>query len=108
MTRSKHKTKLAGVEALVAGDRDLMKSLLREALQEVLEGEMTEFLPSQYHYARSAQLDVPLVYVQRGMSSGGCPAGDVQRGMSGPRSPGPLPGGKRPRHYPYSYGGRLA
>jgi len=44
MTRSKHKTKLAGVEALVAGDRDLMKSLLREALQEVLEGEMTEFL----------------------------------------------------------------
>jgi len=76
MTRSKHKTKLAEVEALVAGDRDLMKSLLREALQEVLEGEMTEFLPSQYHYARSAQLDVPLIYVQRGMSSGGCPGRD--------------------------------
>jgi len=28
----------------VAGDRDLMKALMKEALQEVLEGEMTEFL----------------------------------------------------------------
>ena len=44
MTTSKHKTKLNQTEALVAGDRDLMKSLLKEALQEVLEGEMTEFL----------------------------------------------------------------
>ena len=39
MTTSKRNTKRAAVEA-VAGDRDLMK----EALQEVLEGEMTEFL----------------------------------------------------------------
>jgi hypothetical protein len=31
------------VEA-VAGDRDLMKALMKEALQEVLEGEMSEFL----------------------------------------------------------------
>src|SRR5665647_532047 len=44
MTTSKHKAKSKPVEALVAGDRDLMKSLLKEALQEVLEGEMTEFL----------------------------------------------------------------
>jgi transposase-like protein len=29
---------------VVAGDRDLMKALMKEALQEVLEGEMTEFL----------------------------------------------------------------
>lgn len=43
MTTRKHKTKLSAVEA-VAGDRDLMKALLKEALQEVLEGEMTEFL----------------------------------------------------------------
>lgn len=44
MTTSKHKAKLNRTEALIAGDRDLMKSLLKEALQEVLEGEMTEFL----------------------------------------------------------------
>ncbi len=43
MTTRKHKTKLNAVEA-VAGDRDLMKALMKEALQEVLEGEMTEFL----------------------------------------------------------------
>ncbi|GAB4396599.1 MAG: hypothetical protein OHK0048_01890 [Rhodoferax sp.] len=43
MTTRRHKTKLSAVEA-VAGDRDLMKALMKEALQEVLEGEMTEFL----------------------------------------------------------------
>ncbi|MGC9129210.1 MAG: IS256 family transposase, partial [Acidithiobacillus sp.] len=43
MTTSKHKTKMLAVEA-VANDRDLMKALMKEALQEVLEGEMTEFL----------------------------------------------------------------
>ncbi|MEW5790724.1 MAG: IS256 family transposase, partial [Pseudomonadota bacterium] len=43
MTKKEHKTKLSAVEA-VAGDRDLMKALLRETLQEVLEGEMTELL----------------------------------------------------------------
>ncbi len=44
MTTSKRNTKLKAVEALVAGERDLMKALMKEALQEVLEGEMTEFL----------------------------------------------------------------
>jgi hypothetical protein len=44
MTKSKeHKTRLSAVEA-VAGDRDRMKALMKEALQEVLEGEMSEFL----------------------------------------------------------------
>jgi hypothetical protein len=44
MTKSKeHKTKLLAVEA-VAGHGDLMKALMKEALQEVLEGEMSEFL----------------------------------------------------------------
>jgi transposase-like protein len=42
-TRKKHKAKLLAVEA-VAGDRDLMKALMKEALQEILEGEMTECL----------------------------------------------------------------
>lgn len=43
MTVKEHKTKLSLVE-LVAGERDLLKDLMREALQTVLEGEMTEFL----------------------------------------------------------------
>ena len=43
MTTRKRNTKLKAVEA-VAADRDLMKALVKEALQEVLEGEMTEFL----------------------------------------------------------------
>lgn len=43
MTTHKRNTKLSTREA-VAGDRDLMKALMKEALQEVLEGEMTEFL----------------------------------------------------------------
>lgn len=43
MTTHKRNTKLSTREA-VEGDRDLMKALMKEALQEVLEGEMTEFL----------------------------------------------------------------
>ncbi|MEW5790629.1 MAG: IS256 family transposase [Pseudomonadota bacterium] len=43
MTTSKHKAKFSAMEA-VTGDRDLMKALMKETLQEVLEGEMTEFL----------------------------------------------------------------
>jgi putative transposase len=44
MTVKKRNTKLLPAEALVSGDRDLMKVLMKEALQEVLDGEMTEFL----------------------------------------------------------------
>ena len=43
MTPRKRNTKQSAVEA-VAGDRDLMKALMKEALQEVLAGEMTDFL----------------------------------------------------------------
>jgi transposase-like protein len=43
MTTNKHKTKFSAVEAL-AGERELMKALMREALNEVLEGEMTQLL----------------------------------------------------------------
>lgn len=39
MTTRERSTKLSAVEG-VAGDRDLMKALMKEALQEVLEGEM--------------------------------------------------------------------
>ena len=43
MTTKERNTKLSAAEA-VAGDRDLIKVLMKEALQEVLEGEMTDFL----------------------------------------------------------------
>lgn len=44
MTTSKGNTQALSAKELVAGDRDLMKALMKEALQEVLDGEMTEFL----------------------------------------------------------------
>jgi transposase-like protein len=44
MTTTKRNTKRTSVKALVAGDRDLMKLLMKEALQEVLEGEMAAFI----------------------------------------------------------------
>jgi len=46
MTTKERNTKLSVAEA-VAGDRDLIKALMKEALQEVLEGEMTEFLGAE-------------------------------------------------------------
>ena len=43
-TRAKRSAKSSGIEALVGGDRDLLKQLMREALQDVLEPEMSEAL----------------------------------------------------------------
>ena len=40
----KSKTVSPGLKTLVQEDRDLMKELVREALQSFLEAEMTEFL----------------------------------------------------------------
>ncbi|NMG76928.1 hypothetical protein [Aromatoleum diolicum] len=45
-TKTKRNAKQTKVEALVATDRDLMKALMKQALQEVLEGEKAEFLGS--------------------------------------------------------------
>ncbi len=44
MTTKKRSTKLPTAKALVASDRDLMKALMKEAIQEALEAEMSEFL----------------------------------------------------------------
>ena len=43
-TRAKRSATSSGIEALVAGDRDVMKPLMQEALQEFLEAEMSEAL----------------------------------------------------------------
>ena len=56
MTTSKSSTVSLSAKEWVSGDRDLMKTLMKEALQEVLEGEMTEFLgaaPSERSETRS-------------------------------------------------------
>ena len=42
MTETKRKTKSVAAKAWVASDQQLMKTLVREALQEILESEMTE------------------------------------------------------------------
>ena len=44
MTVKKHSANTIDLKALMAEDKDLMKSLMKEALQEVLEAEMTELL----------------------------------------------------------------
>ncbi|WP_425605826.1 transposase [Paraburkholderia translucens] len=44
MATTKRSTNRPPAGALVAGDRDLMKALMKDALQEVLEAEMTELL----------------------------------------------------------------
>jgi transposase-like protein len=44
MATTKRSTNRPPVETLVAGDPDLMKALMKDALQEVLEAEMTELL----------------------------------------------------------------
>ena len=43
-TRAKRSAKSSGIEALVDGDRDLLKQLMRESLQDILEAEMCELL----------------------------------------------------------------
>ena len=44
MTVKKHSANTIDLKALMAEDKDLMKSLMKEALQEVLEAEMTGHL----------------------------------------------------------------
>ena len=44
MTVRKLKSVAARLEALVSQDRDLLKALAKEALDQVLQAEMTEFL----------------------------------------------------------------
>jgi transposase-like protein len=67
MTTKEHKTKLSLVETLVTSDRDLMKGLLREALQEVLEGEMTEFLGAGVGERTDSRTGYRAGYYSRGL-----------------------------------------
>ena len=55
MTVRKLKAVPRRLEALVAQDRDLLKALVKEALEQVLEAEMTEFLGAARGTRRGAQ-----------------------------------------------------
>jgi len=44
MTKKEHKAERIDLKALVGGDRDFLRELIRTTLQEVLEAEMTEAL----------------------------------------------------------------
>ena len=61
MTTRKRNTKGKAIEE-VAGDRDLMKTLMKEALQEVLEGEMSEFLGAERGERTPARSGYPVSY----------------------------------------------
>jgi len=55
-TGIKHRSSVAGIEALMMQDRDFLKDLLKESLQEVMEAEMSETLgaaPSERTEGRS-------------------------------------------------------
>ena len=52
MTVKKHSTNAIDLKALVAEDCDWMKSLIKAAVQEVLEAEMTELLGAAPHEGR--------------------------------------------------------
>lgn len=49
MTRKKHNANPIDLKALVTEDQDFLKTLMKQALQEVLETEMTELLGAGPH-----------------------------------------------------------
>ena len=67
MTTSKHKGKLLPVEAMLAGDPDFLKRAVKDALQEVLEGEMTEFLGAEAGERTEARNGYRAGYYGRGL-----------------------------------------
>ncbi len=67
MTARKHSANSIDLKALVAKDRDLMKALMKEALQEVLEAEMTEFLGAGPHERQDGRQGYRAGYYERGL-----------------------------------------
>ena len=67
MTAKKHSTSPIDLKTLVADDRDLMKSLMKEALQEVLEAEMTELLGAGPHEREEGRRGYRAGHYERGL-----------------------------------------
>jgi putative transposase len=67
MTVAKLKTKQPSAKALIAGDRDLMKALVKEALDEVLDAEMTELLGAGRNERTEERTGYRAGYYSRGL-----------------------------------------
>ena len=67
MTVKKHSTNAIDLKALVAEDRDGMKSLIKAAVQEVLEAEMTELLGADPHERHKGRQGYRAGYDERGL-----------------------------------------
>jgi transposase-like protein len=67
MTEKKHSSRLTEVKALLANQPDVMKVLLKEALQEVLDAEMTEFLGADRNERSAERTGYRSGYYSRGL-----------------------------------------
>jgi transposase-like protein len=67
MTETKHSSRLADVKALLASEPDVMKALVKEALQEVLDAEMTEFLGADRNERSAGRNGYRAGYYSRGL-----------------------------------------
>lgn len=67
MTTRKHKAKLLPVEAMLAGDEDFLKQAIKDAMQAVLEGEMTELLGAAPAERTEARNGYRAGYYSRGL-----------------------------------------
>ena len=67
MTARQHSANSIDLKALVAKDRDLMKALMKEALQEVLEAEMTELLGAGPHEREASRQGYRAGHYERGL-----------------------------------------
>src|SRR5688500_10683110 len=67
MTERKLKTVRPRLEALMAQDRDLLKALVKEALDQLLQAEMTEFLGAAPGERSSTRAGYRAGYYERGL-----------------------------------------
>jgi len=67
MTEKKHSSRLSEVKALLAESPDVMKALVKEALQEVLDAEMSEFLGADRNERNSERTGYRAGYYNRGL-----------------------------------------
>jgi transposase-like protein len=67
MTERKLKPVRPRLEALVSQDRDLLKALVKEALDQILQAEMTDFLGAAPSERSASRLGYRAGYYERGL-----------------------------------------
>jgi transposase-like protein len=67
MTEKKHSSRLSEVKALLSEKPDVMKALVKEALQEVLDAEMSDFLGADRNERNSERTGYRAGYYSRGL-----------------------------------------